>query len=154
MPITAHGNGYNRLLPAANGWEPYNPYHIKASPLQAEQGGGTHLNKLISKSNPPHRFHVALWDRTSSTTEPTRKGPERQAIPLGCFHFPDKHGQHHGPVLAVLKPNRIIRKRTDINCSSFNLRVFLGLSNPKDIGRVALYLYRMIALVKEKLRLT
>jgi hypothetical protein len=33
-------------------------------------------------------------------------------------------------LLAVLKPNRIICKRTDANCSSFHLRVFLGLSNP------------------------
>jgi hypothetical protein len=32
-------------------------------------------------------------------------------------------------VLAVLKPNTIIRKRTDANCSIFHLRVFLGLSN-------------------------
>jgi hypothetical protein len=34
-------------------------------------------------------------------------------------------------LLAVLKPNRIIHKRTDVNCSSFRLRVFLGLSNPQ-----------------------
>jgi hypothetical protein len=34
-------------------------------------------------------------------------------------------------VLAVLKPNRLISKRTDANCSSFHLRVFLGLSNPQ-----------------------
>jgi hypothetical protein len=33
-------------------------------------------------------------------------------------------------LLAVLKPKRIIRKHTDANCSSFHLRVFLGLSNP------------------------
>jgi hypothetical protein len=33
--------------------------------------------------------------------------------------------------LAVLKPNRIIRKRMDANCSSFHLRVFLGLLNPR-----------------------
>jgi hypothetical protein len=32
-------------------------------------------------------------------------------------------------LLVVLKPNRIIRKRTDANCSSFHLRVFLGFSN-------------------------
>jgi hypothetical protein len=32
-------------------------------------------------------------------------------------------------LLVVLKPNRIIRKRTHANCSSFHLRVFLGLSN-------------------------
>jgi hypothetical protein len=32
-------------------------------------------------------------------------------------------------VLAVLKPKRIICKRTDANCSSFHLRVFLELSN-------------------------
>jgi hypothetical protein len=34
-------------------------------------------------------------------------------------------------LLVVLKPNRIIRKHTDANCSSFHLRVFLGLSNPR-----------------------
>jgi hypothetical protein len=34
-------------------------------------------------------------------------------------------------LLTVLKPNRIIRKRTDVNCSSFHLRVFLGLSKPQ-----------------------
>jgi hypothetical protein len=34
-------------------------------------------------------------------------------------------------LLAVLKPNRIICKHTDVNCSSFHLRVFLGLSNPQ-----------------------
>jgi hypothetical protein len=57
-------------------------------------------------------------------------------------------------MLAILKPNRIICKRTDANCSSFHLRVFLGLSNTRDRGRLALYLYRVITLVKEKLRLT
>jgi hypothetical protein len=34
-------------------------------------------------------------------------------------------------LLAVHKPNRIIRKRSDANCSSFHLRVFLGLLNPQ-----------------------
>jgi hypothetical protein len=34
-------------------------------------------------------------------------------------------------LLVVLKPNRIIRKHTDINCSCFHLRVFLGLFNPQ-----------------------
>jgi hypothetical protein len=34
-------------------------------------------------------------------------------------------------LLVVLKPNKIIRKRTDANCGSFHLRVFLGLSNPQ-----------------------
>jgi hypothetical protein len=34
-------------------------------------------------------------------------------------------------VLEVLKPNRLIRKRMGANCSSFHLRVFLGLSNPQ-----------------------
>jgi hypothetical protein len=33
-------------------------------------------------------------------------------------------------LLEVLKPNRIIRKHMDANCSSFDLRVFLGLLNP------------------------
>jgi hypothetical protein len=32
-------------------------------------------------------------------------------------------------MLVVLKANRIIRKRTNANCSSFHLRVFLELSN-------------------------
>jgi hypothetical protein len=32
-------------------------------------------------------------------------------------------------LLAALKPNRIIRKCMDANCSSFHLRVFLRLSN-------------------------
>jgi hypothetical protein len=47
--------------------------------------------------------------------------------------------------LAVIKPNKIISKRID---------VFLGLSNPRDRGRLALYLYHVITLVKEKLSLT
>jgi hypothetical protein len=34
-------------------------------------------------------------------------------------------------VLVVFKPNRIICKHTDANCSSFHLKVFLGLSNPQ-----------------------
>jgi hypothetical protein len=38
---------------------------------------------------------------------------------------------HITVVLAALKPNRIIRKCMDVNCSSFHLRVFLGLSNPQ-----------------------
>jgi hypothetical protein len=33
-------------------------------------------------------------------------------------------------LLAVLKPNRIICKRTNANCSTFYLGVFLGLLNP------------------------
>jgi hypothetical protein len=57
-------------------------------------------------------------------------------------------------LFAVLKPNRIIHKRMDPNYSSFHIRVFLGLSNPRDRGRPALYLYRMITLVKEELSLT
>jgi hypothetical protein len=57
-------------------------------------------------------------------------------------------------LLAVVQPNRIIHMHTDINCSGFHLRVFLGLSNPRDRGRLALYLYRVITLVKEKLSST
>jgi hypothetical protein len=34
-------------------------------------------------------------------------------------------------LLAVLKPNRLIRNCMDANCSSFDLSVFLGLSNPQ-----------------------
>jgi hypothetical protein len=57
-------------------------------------------------------------------------------------------------LLVVLKPNRIIHKHTNANCILFHLRVFLGLSNPGDSGRLALYLYRVITLLKEKLSLT
>jgi hypothetical protein len=57
-------------------------------------------------------------------------------------------------LLAVLKPNRIIRKCTDANCCSFHLRVFQGLSNPRDRGRLALYLYHVITFVKGKISLT
>jgi hypothetical protein len=73
-------------------------------------------------------------------------------------HFPDGrqngrrvrfHDKRRHALLAVLKPNRIIRKRTDANCSSFHLKVFIGLSNPRDRGRLALYLYRVRTLVKE-----
>jgi hypothetical protein len=34
-------------------------------------------------------------------------------------------------LFAVLKSNRKICKRTNVNYSSFHLRVFLGLSNPQ-----------------------
>jgi hypothetical protein len=34
-------------------------------------------------------------------------------------------------LLVVLKPNRITRKCMDAKCSSFHIRVFLGLSNPQ-----------------------
>jgi hypothetical protein len=57
-------------------------------------------------------------------------------------------------LLAVLKTNRIIRKHTDANYSSFHVRVFLGLSNPQDRGRLALDLYCVITLEKGKLSLT
>jgi hypothetical protein len=43
------------------------------------------------------------------------------------FYIDPPHGEW---LLAVLKPNRLIRKRTDANYSIFHLRVFLGLSNP------------------------
>jgi hypothetical protein len=60
----------------------------------------------------------------------------------------------------VLKPNTIIRKRMDVNCSILHLRLFLGLSNPRDTGnpsdkgRLALYLFRVITLVEAKLGVT
>jgi hypothetical protein len=40
-----------------------------------------------------------------------------------------QNGGGTNSMLVVLKPNRIIRKCMDANCSSFHLRVFLGLSN-------------------------
>jgi hypothetical protein len=40
-------------------------------------------------------------------------------------------------VLAVLKRNRIICKRTNANCNSFHLRVFLGLSNPQGQRQIS-----------------
>jgi hypothetical protein len=57
-------------------------------------------------------------------------------------------------MFVVLKPNRIICMLTYANCSSFHLRVYLGLSNPMNRSRLALYLYHVITLVKEKLSLT
>jgi hypothetical protein len=33
----------------------------------------------------------------SGTAEPTQDGPERQALPLRCLHFLDKHVQHRNP---------------------------------------------------------
>jgi hypothetical protein len=42
-----------------------------------------------------------------------------------------KAGVPHDELFVVLKPNRIIHKRMDANCSSFHLRVFLGLLNPQ-----------------------
>jgi hypothetical protein len=57
-------------------------------------------------------------------------------------------------LLVIRKTNRIINKRTDANCSSFHLSVFLGLLNPRDRGRVALYIYHVITLVNEKLGVT
>jgi hypothetical protein len=41
------------------------------------------------------------------------------------------------PLLAVLKPNRIICKLTDVNYSSFHLRVFLWLSNLQGQGQTS-----------------
>jgi hypothetical protein len=41
------------------------------------------------------------------------------------------------PKLVVLKPNRIIFKHIDANCTSFHLRVFLGLSNPQGQRQVS-----------------
>jgi hypothetical protein len=58
------------------------------------------------------------------------------------------------PLLVVLKPIRIICKCMDASYGSFQLRVFLGLLNPRDRGKLTLYLYRVITLVKEKLSLT
>jgi hypothetical protein len=37
-----------------------------------------------------------MRDKTSDTTKPTQEGLGQPAIPFGCFHFLDKHGQHHG----------------------------------------------------------
>jgi hypothetical protein len=45
--------------------------------------------------------------------------------------FVPVHRLLHGALLVVLKPKRIIRKRTDASCRNFHLRVFLGLSNPQ-----------------------
>jgi hypothetical protein len=54
---------------------------------------------------------------------PPRRGHGEPAKPRLLFPFVW--------MLAVLKPNKIICKRRDANCSSFHLRVFLGLSNPQ-----------------------
>jgi hypothetical protein len=51
----------------------------------------------------------------------------------GKWRIPDAkiESRKFSYLLAVLKPNRIICKRTNANCSSFHLRVFLGSSNPQ-----------------------
>jgi hypothetical protein len=48
-----------------------------------------------------------------------------------CKYFIQASEIHSELLLAVLKPNKIIRKRTDANCCSFHIRVFLVLSNPQ-----------------------
>jgi hypothetical protein len=40
-------------------------------------------------------------------------------------------------LLAGLKRNRIIRKRTDANYHSFHLRIFIGLSNPQGLRQTS-----------------
>jgi hypothetical protein len=46
-------------------------------------------------------------------------------VPQGVTYV--RFAPFKGTSVAVLKPNRIIRKCTDANYSSFHLRVFLGL---------------------------
>jgi hypothetical protein len=52
-----------------------------------------------------------------------------------CPSAPGSRVYNHCPMfwslLAVLKPYKIIHKRTNTNCSNFHIRVFLGLSNPQ-----------------------
>jgi hypothetical protein len=91
---------------------------------------------------------VPAPSRASSTPDP------QKALWMTSLNLTLAHYSMSKKALAVLKPNKIIRNRTDASCSSFHLRVFLGLSNPRDRGRLALYLYRVITLVKEKLSLT
>jgi hypothetical protein len=43
-----------------------------------------------------------------------------------------------GRLLTVLKPNRLICMCTDANCSSFHLRVFIGLSNSQGQGQTSI----------------
>jgi hypothetical protein len=47
------------------------------------------------------------------------------------FSCSELRGGSPRQLLVVLKPNRSIHKRKDANCSSFHLRVFLGLWNPQ-----------------------
>jgi hypothetical protein len=68
-------------------------------------------------------------------TGPSRGGGRGLAIDVfelsgGRSRTPDTTSQGTR-LLVVVKPNRIIRKNTDANCSSFHLRVFLQLSNPQ-----------------------
>jgi hypothetical protein len=57
------------------------------------------------------------------------RGDGREGLEEGG-RLPGANGAEQRCVLVVLKRNRIIRKRTDANFSSFHLRVFLGLLNP------------------------
>jgi hypothetical protein len=52
------------------------------------------------------------------------------SLPLLCIIAPFHIGSLSS--LAGFKPNRIICKRTDVNYSSFHLRVFIGLSNAQE----------------------
>jgi hypothetical protein len=73
--------------------------------------------------------------RCSSINVPSTCALCRQIY--GMIILCDTLAPQFSSLLAVLKPNRIIRKRTDANYSSFYLRVFLGLSNLRDRGRLA-----------------
>jgi hypothetical protein len=74
----------------------------------------------------------------SSPTGPTSTGNQPGKGAREVAHLSDGLASRQevqlggGTLLVVLEPNRIIRKRTDVNCSSFHIRVFLGLSNPQE----------------------
>jgi hypothetical protein len=92
--------------------------------------------------------HCGGWDdREGHNLSPEGPSPKAFGSVLRNAHFA-RHFQALGNVikydgktnssvwledcrlLAVLKPNRIMRKCTYVNCSSFHLIVFLGLLNP------------------------
>jgi hypothetical protein len=82
--------------------------------------------------------HRTSWDSSYVTTAASTTREHRATASLVEWAHAGADGEplasrrsSSTPLLAVLKPNRIIRKCTNANCSSLHLRVFLGLSNPQ-----------------------
>jgi hypothetical protein len=162
---------------AAGIWTSWNPDTTNELKSRLSVGIGWILVELPHSTKPkPGKLHRSRMDSgRASTLEQVRGLPTSQEnlqpqnlTSLSTLqewtweHYREIHITFLTPsadrsrrvLLVVLKPNRIIHKHTDANCSSFHLWVFLRLSNPRDRGRLALYLYRVITLVKEKLCFT
>jgi hypothetical protein len=91
-----------------------------------------------AKGWPAHVANVPPLCTKVVVVEPKRMLVEKKVEKEGVGGWPATHfGWPAKPwpplsLLAVLKPNRLICKRTDANCRNFYLRVFLGLLNPQE----------------------